>query len=205
MQDPRPGWCHCMASTYGTWLPGDPRGFRTRDHREHVDGDYKSPPTTDYTPRHEAAKRNLTKPPVVLSPAARQVVCRSIVHALTDVHKIELLAVAVAEKHLHLLAMFPASQKPTDSIRGLRATDPVRHFIGIAKKESAKRLVEHEFVHRDSGGVWARKGKIVRITDRSHQLNVYRYIMNHHAEGAAVWTFKADPKETDPDLQKPTD
>jgi hypothetical protein len=33
-----------MGHTYGTWLPGDPKGFRTRHHREHIEGDYKKPP-----------------------------------------------------------------------------------------------------------------------------------------------------------------
>jgi hypothetical protein len=37
-------WYHVTGSTYGAWLPGDPRGFRTRHHRQHVEGDYKDPP-----------------------------------------------------------------------------------------------------------------------------------------------------------------
>lgn len=38
-------WHHIILTTYGSWLPGDLRGFRTRDHREHVEGDYRPPPT----------------------------------------------------------------------------------------------------------------------------------------------------------------
>ena len=38
-------WYHVVLSTYGSWLYGDKRGFRTRHHREHVDGDYKNPPS----------------------------------------------------------------------------------------------------------------------------------------------------------------
>ena len=37
-------WYHCNGSTYGTWLPGDPRGWRSRNHRVHVPGDYRTPP-----------------------------------------------------------------------------------------------------------------------------------------------------------------
>src|SRR5688500_1461640 len=37
-------WYHCTLHTYGTWLRGDLRGWRSRHHREHVDGDYKHPP-----------------------------------------------------------------------------------------------------------------------------------------------------------------
>jgi len=41
-------WYHCMGNTYGTWLPGDPKGFRTRHHDAHVEGDYRFPPPPGY-------------------------------------------------------------------------------------------------------------------------------------------------------------
>ena len=37
------GWYHCTCNTYGTWLRGDPRGWRTRHDRERVEGDYRHP------------------------------------------------------------------------------------------------------------------------------------------------------------------
>jgi hypothetical protein len=40
-------WHHVVLTTYGAWLYGDVRGFRTRHHREHVDGDYKNPPPAE--------------------------------------------------------------------------------------------------------------------------------------------------------------
>ncbi|MFK7788556.1 MAG: hypothetical protein AB8C95_03540 [Phycisphaeraceae bacterium] len=182
-----------MANTYGTWLPGDPRGFRTRKHREHVEGDYKSPPPAGvYEDRHYAAKERMTRDAVILPRAARALAVESIRCALVDFHKIEVIAIAVGGMHLHLLANFPLAQKATDSIRGLRATDPVRHYVGIAKKESAKRLVDAG--HATPGGVWARKGKIVRIKDRKHQINAFNYILRHADEGAAVWSFRDQGK-----------
>ncbi|MEO0586411.1 MAG: hypothetical protein AAF078_02115 [Planctomycetota bacterium] len=102
------GWYHLMANTHGTWLPGDPRGFRTRAHREHVDGDYKSPPTQDYTTRHAAAKHALNRDPVVLSPQARHVALEALHHAFVEVHNLEVLAVAVGAKHLHVLTTTPS-------------------------------------------------------------------------------------------------
>jgi hypothetical protein len=62
----RTGWRHCMSNTFGTWLPGDPRGFRTRRHREHVEGDYRNPPArSTYERRHEAARKRMRPAPVV--------------------------------------------------------------------------------------------------------------------------------------------
>ena len=183
------GWYHCMSNTYGTWLPGDPRGFRTRKHREHIEGDYKCPPPKGkYENQHDRAKRLLKRDPVILIPRARPIVVDAIRHAMIEVHQIELLAIAVSAMHLHLLARFAPRQKPTDSIRGLRATDPVRYFVGIAKKESAKRLVESGFAER--GGVWAKRGKIVAIKDRQHQVHAFQYILDHVDEDAAVWSFR---------------
>ncbi len=56
MSDPWRNWYHCMANTYGTWLPGDPRGWRSRHHREHVVGDYRNPPKRSYANLHRKAR-----------------------------------------------------------------------------------------------------------------------------------------------------
>jgi hypothetical protein len=185
-----------MSNTFGTWLPGDPRGFRTRGHREHVEGDYKSPPPKGkYDERHVVAKGLMKRDAVVLAKPSRRAVVEAVVHALVTVHEIETLAVSMSAMHMHVLARFPDGKKPPFSKRGVRngrtsaVDDPVRHYVGIAKKESAKSLTRAGLA--DSGGIWARKGKIVPIEDRAHQVAVYRYILNHGPrEGAAVWSFK---------------
>lgn len=66
-------WYHCMGHTYGTWLPGDPKGFRTRHHRIHVEGDYRNPPPNGkYDALHEAAKRAMRRAPVFLDREQRR-------------------------------------------------------------------------------------------------------------------------------------
>lgn len=194
----RPGWCHCMSNTYGTWLPGDPRGFRTRGHREHVEGDYKSPPTADYSGRLDANRKRLKKPPVILCPESRAMATASIRTIFLEIHRLELLAVSVSARHMHLLARFPAGRKPA-SLRGglsvenfpFRLLDPVRFHVGIAKERSAKRLASEGLVA--PGKIWAKKGKIVRIKERSHQINVVNYILAHAQKNAAVWSFRDGP------------
>ena len=197
------GWYHCMANTYGTWLPGDPRGFRTRKHREHVQGDYKSPPPAGfYEQQHQAAKQSMTREPVYLSVAARTACVDALIHAWVDVHGVEVLTVAVGACHMHVLARFgrvpdplrdPKNPKPTPTRRGIRYKDPPRYFVGIAKERSAKTLAAADLVK--PGGIWAKRGKIVSIKDRQHQLRVYKYILDHEHEGAAIWSFKDRRKE----------
>ena len=66
--DPRRDWhwYHLILSTYGSWLPGDPRGFRTRHHRFHVEGDYKDPPPPGrYEKMHKQSQHSLRFAPVV--------------------------------------------------------------------------------------------------------------------------------------------
>jgi hypothetical protein len=67
-------WYHCMFHTYGTWLPGDPRGFRTRHHKNHIEGDYKHPPEEDFSALHAHSKSLLKRPPVRFTIAQRAIV-----------------------------------------------------------------------------------------------------------------------------------
>src|SRR2546425_7588419 len=61
-------WFHVTTHTYGTWLPGDPRGFRTRHHREHVEGDYKNPPPKGaYDKLWQRSKDLMKRHPVYLT------------------------------------------------------------------------------------------------------------------------------------------
>ena len=94
-------WYHVVGSTYGTWLPGDPRGFRTFRHHEHVEGDYKNPPPQgSYDTRHAESKRKLKWPPVSLGERQRQVVLGAMVEKLRA-DGIELIALAVGRHHFH--------------------------------------------------------------------------------------------------------
>ncbi len=61
-------WYHIMFHTYGTWLPGDPKGFRTRHHRGHVEGDYKNPPPPGtYDELWKRSKHLMKRDPVWLT------------------------------------------------------------------------------------------------------------------------------------------
>ncbi|QNN22940.1 hypothetical protein HED60_11905 [Planctomycetales bacterium ZRK34] len=130
----------------------------------------------------------MKRSPVHLPLAARAGAVEAIRHALVDVHGLEMLALAVSEEHLHVLVRLPVVKKPTALRRGLRERDPARYFMGIAKERSAKKLAADGLVA--PGGVWAKRGKIVAIVDRAHQVHVYRYILRHVREGAVAWSYR---------------
>lgn len=163
-----------MGHTYGTWLPGDPKGFRTRHHREHVDGDYKNPPPKGkYDRRWERAKQLMKRDPVYLNPDQRGRAVQEFVRAFAKWH-VELRIISIDRIHLHALAQF---------VQG----DP-RHFVGLAKKECSA------YMKRDGlapdGGLWAVRCKCLPVHDREHFDNVTDYIRDHESAGAVVWEAK---------------
>jgi hypothetical protein len=113
---------HGILTTYGDWLEGDDRGFRTYKHKLHVEGDYKHrPPTGRYKHRKARSQKLLKQPPVTLSRKVRKTVGIALIDRL---HKSDafVLAAAVGGQHVHLLAKLPAGD--------------ARHWFGLAKKHA---------------------------------------------------------------------
>jgi hypothetical protein len=174
-EEPWNGWYHCMGNTYGTWLPGDPRGFRTRWHREHIEGDYRNPPPKGkYDERFKRSKDLMNRDPVYLSWEQRR---RAVDEIVKSLHKwgIELIVLSVDRVHLHALARFP-DRNP-------------RHYLGLAKKESSAYMKQAGLA--PDGGLWATKCECVPITDRDHQVSAAKYILGHQKKGAAIWRLHA--------------
>lgn len=76
-------WYHVNGHTFGIWLRGDLRGWRSRHHRERVEGDCKRPP---YSGDHDGVlrlSRRFVSTPVFLTPRARAVACAKLVASLS--------------------------------------------------------------------------------------------------------------------------
>ena len=113
-------WYHCTTHTYGSWLRGDPRGWRARHHREHVIGDYKNPPPKGmYDALFEYSKSLMKRDPVRIERELRQFVLDAVIIRLHE-FKIETQAGSLDSNHLHLLIRCP-EQNP-------------RIIVGIAKQ-----------------------------------------------------------------------
>jgi hypothetical protein len=169
-------WYHIICTTYGAWLYGDARGFRTRHHREHVEGDYKNPPPPGlYADLERRSRESLKRSPVVLPRPLREVIGRAIIERLTGLGAL-MVCISVGGQHIHLLAKMPFRR--------------ARWMMGKAKRHVW-------FVLRDRGWVgklWGKRGKELQVRDREHQLNVYHYIMRHAAQGAWVWSMLSEKK-----------
>lgn len=197
-------WFHCVGTTYGAWLRGDPRGWRARHHKAHVPYDYKSPPPKGAYDRLLAHCRSLMKRDIViLSRPEQELACQKLLDAL-HFHNVEVLTLCVSPTHFHVLCRFiplpGSSAQENVNPRASRIRKP-RHLIGIAKKESARALSAAGL--RSQGGIWAVRCKCKPIRDRRHQLRAFRYIRAHFKRNAVVWTLPPPPTVTN--RRKPRD
>ncbi|HEX2973304.1 MAG TPA: hypothetical protein VHP11_13295 [Tepidisphaeraceae bacterium] len=168
-------WYHCMCNTYGTWLRGDPRGWRARHHREHVAGDYKHPPPPGTYDHLHARSQSLQKRRSVhLARQIRQVILDAVVASLRR-HDMDAIIATLDDHHLHILARFP-DHRP-------------RHSLGLAKKEASRLLSDRRL--QPSAGIWAKRSKCLPINDRPHQIEVVKYLLSHFRRGAALWAVAA--------------
>lgn len=103
-KEPWNNWFHICGSTYGQWVRGDPRGWRSRKHREHVEGDYRNPPPLGkYKKEFELSKQLMKRERVKLTPEQREIACRVMGDTLKKLG-VELIDWCVRAKHFHGLA-----------------------------------------------------------------------------------------------------
>ena len=180
-------WYHCVGNTYGSWLPGDPRGWHARKHRQHVDGDYKCPPPRGkYDTLHEHSKGLMLRDEVTLQIDHQQIVLDCLAESLAF-NEIPCVVMSVSSTHAHVLARFVRGRSTST---GKLIADPARHYFGIARKRASRRLSENGSIPR--GGLWSKRTTIVPITDQGHFENVVDYIQRHTEEGAVVWVNPPD-------------
>jgi REP element-mobilizing transposase RayT len=168
---PRPGMCwrHVVLGTLNSWLPGDERGFRTRDHKLHSSGDYKSPPPPDeHAGLHRYAKK-ASGEPVIIPVSIRKVVGETILQHFEKA-ELRVLAIAVAGMHTHILVELPEDKKAAKQI------------VGRCKMKAS-----HKIREQLPGRVWAAGGSLRRIRTVEYQRRAYRYILRQ--SDAWIWSF----------------
>jgi len=158
---------HITWGTYGSWLPGDPRGFRTRGHRQHVEGDHRHPPLPgQYEGLHAHARGLLKKPPVTLADGLWETVGRRCLEQFAK-ERFDVFAISVGGQHVHVAAVC--------------SREGLKEAVGRAKKVSS-----HAVRATMPGRLWASGCRPAAIRDREHWQNVLGYILDH-APQAWVW------------------
>ncbi len=170
-------WYHCTVSTYGTWLPGDPRGWRERDHHEHVEGDYKRPPMPSVfaKKRHEYAKKLMRHEPYAFDEKHRETIGRLLVERFTEL-RTPLLSLAVCEKNFHALIQCRDGE--------------VKRMLGIVKRHVTFCFAPVIDGMNRRRPIWEGEGGVKPIKNEAHARNAYQYILDHVEEGGWVWSYK---------------
>jgi REP element-mobilizing transposase RayT len=117
-------WWLLTWTTYGTWLPGDPRGsvasVRTKPgpRREH------DQPGTPFEPEmpglHAASERRMKGPPVLLSAEQAEVLLAQF-RQTAEYRQWVLLGVAIMANHVHLVVGLPEQTAAETAVRDLKA------------------------------------------------------------------------------------
>jgi hypothetical protein len=96
-------WFHITWNTYGTWLPGDPRGFRSHNHRIHSSGTYKSPPPPgEHHLLHQRAKRELKREPIRLNAEQQRIALDAVLAKAMDERSLRQIQASIASKKLKI-------------------------------------------------------------------------------------------------------
>lgn len=160
-------WAHVIAGTLGSWLPGDPRGFRSRRHRVHSSGDYRNPPPAgEHAGLHRHAL-SCSADAVRIPADLRARVGRAMLGKLHD-SGVPVGALAVGSNHVHALIAVGDS-------------DAVGPF-GRAKQHASK-AVSTDL----PGKLWARSSHVVRVKNTGQLASTVQYIARHDRAGAWVW------------------
>jgi len=162
-------WRHVVVGTYRSWDVGDERGFRSRKHRIHSSGDYRSPPPPDEHKGLREYHRRNAAPRVEIPDHLRRKILGAFVRKLIELECV-VIAASVSKKHAHFLVLMPDDYNRE------------RWIAGKAKQISSY-LVREEM----PGRVWARGGRFKLIKDRKHQLNVFKYIWKRQERDAFTW------------------
>ena len=165
-------WRHVIISTYGSWLQGDARGFRTRNHKIHSSGDYRTPPPPDEHEGLRIYQQTRDHERIVLPVELKSIVGEAIRVKLQKLGY-RLNAISVAPTHSHWLAELPCEKN--------EAWDVVGQGKSAASLAVRKQL---------PGGIWAGKGRMIGLPTRTRMLSAYRYILEQ--DDSWIWSVAMD-------------
>jgi hypothetical protein len=171
-------WWLVTCTTYGSWLPGDPRGFQTYRGREYVPppARYAKPgePTYDAAPyrqRWEKA-RQVSSAMVKLSLAEVELVLPAIVKEVNLLPLIPRI-LAVDNTHLHLIAQFGALL--------------IRPTMGRLKSAGTGAIPNPG----DRPRVWTDGCHMKSLPNRRALETAIAYVQRHAAQGALVYEWNS--------------
>lgn len=168
-------------TTYGTWLPGDARGFvgpvPGPDGRTEIHNIPGTPYDADMPVLKQAARERLKCPPIFLNlDKARELLSQF--RETTDCRGWKLLAAAIMVNHVHIVV----------GVRG--DPDPAR-ILGDYKSYGSRRL-NRRWTKPASGTWWTESGSKRKLGDERSLLGAVDYVLHRQENPLLIWP---DPGE----------
>ncbi len=174
---PSPGkrWYHITFGTHGSWLPGDPRGFRAKHAKVYSSGDHHHPPPPgEHAELLKHSKKLQPHTVIIPKPVLKQVGQAIVACAKQYAYRIN--AVSVSPMHVHLLIELPTANTISE--------------VGKMKRHASRAVSD-----KMPGRIWAKGCGVKTIKDQTHQVNTFNYIIKHVDHGAWVWRFRDESDE----------
>jgi REP element-mobilizing transposase RayT len=166
-------------TTYGTWLPGDERGFvssvRDETGESVIHNVFGSEYDRDMPALAEHARVALKSPPICLTREQAQSVLEQFQQ--TAAHRNwKLCAAAVMANHAHIVVGVPGDPDPEDLLRDFKAY--------------ASRTLNGRWSRPTSETWWTESGSKRKLPDENAVLSAIRYVEQQHAP-LALWSLDA--------------
>jgi REP element-mobilizing transposase RayT len=170
------------SSFYGTWLPGDHRGFvgRVRDGRPddplttaRIDHDIPGTPYDEDLPGLGRASAELMKgPPIFVEPAHAEVLLPQF-RETAAFREWQILAVAIMANHIHLVVRTPSDANPTKVLGDIKAY--------------ASRALTARFGKPTSGTWWTYGGSKRLLSDDRAIAGAVHYVLDKQYKPLVTW------------------
>lgn len=170
------------STTYGTWLPGDPRGSITSVRVPHsaprVEHDQPGEPWEPSTPAlYQAAVSQLKSPPLLLSrPHAGALLGQF--QETARVRQWRLLAVAIMVNHFHLVASVDDDPDPHKMLGDLKAY--------------GSRALNRAFGTPGAGTWWTASGSVRKLPDDRALHAAIHYVLHKQPNPLVTWSPTPD-------------
>jgi hypothetical protein len=174
-------WWLVSWTTYGTWLPGDTRGYCTWRGRQYIAPPerYAKPGESKYVAAEHSATRQIAEAldvePVHFSVAEKQTAIRAMVDEISGI-AIAPAIISVGRWHVHWLCYF--------------GTLEIRKVVGRVKAAATRELNLEGFVGKRP---WAKGCNMKSKATRQACRAAYRYIARHDAQECLIYKWKIDP------------
>ena len=154
------------STTYGQWLPGDPRGSVSR---ENIAGDshrqrqnrFGTAPSKHMPELNEASRKLLKAAPVFLTqPHAERLLTQF--HETCDLRQWMFVGTAIMANHLHIILGVPGDPDPDSLLRDIKAY--------------GSGALNRIFDKPESGTWWTKGGSKRKLPDRIAVVNAIQYL-----------------------------